>query len=137
MNVTNINSYSVDPITNPFSVASQYIPELNIICIYDGILTIQDNSTLAQIGIVSKEDALNAPIRYDVSYDGLQNMYGGNFFTKVRDWFKNKALPWVKEHGPQLAAAAKAAAPLVGLGQGVVGGRALPRRRVKARLHRL
>jgi hypothetical protein len=133
INVTNINPYSVGGVVLPYELA--YQPEINIICVYDGILTIQNNSTLAQIGIVSKEDALTAPTRYDLSFNALENMYGGNFFTKVRDWFKNKAIPWVKEHGPQIAKVASMAAPLVGLGaHGELGGAHVRRRSLRHRL---
>lgn len=131
MNVSNINPFSV---TGGIGTNSPLSPELNIICIYEGILTIQDNSTLAQIGVVSKQDALTAPIRYDFKFSALESMYGGNFFTKVRDWVRDKAIPWVKQHGPEIASVAKAVAPLVGLGE---GGAALPRHHLRSRLHRI
>jgi hypothetical protein len=131
--VQNINPYSLGGL-DPSNAALQ--PELNIICIYEGILTIQDNSTLAQIGVVSKQDALTAPIRYDICFSAMEAMYGGNFFTKVRDWIKNKAIPWVKEHGPTIAKVASTVAPLIGLGEGS-GGASLSRRRVRSRLQRI
>jgi hypothetical protein len=139
LDCVNINPYST--VNYPASVAYteanvKMQPELNIVCIYEGILTIQDNSTLAQIGVVSKQDALTAPIRYDYCFSAMEAMYGGNFFTKVRDWVKNKAIPWVKEHGPQIASVARAVAPLVGLGEGE-GGARLNRQQLKSRLRRI
>lgn len=137
VNFANINPYSTSA-SLPYNANTVLFPELNIICIYEGILTIQDNSTLAQIGVVSKQDALTAPTRYDLSFNAIEMMYGGNFFTKVRDWFKNKAIPWVKQHGPEIAKVASAVAPLVGLGEGEgEGGARLQRRHLKSRLHRI
>lgn len=136
LGVKNINPYANTAPDEDVPVYDYPIaPEVNIICVYDGILTIQNNSTLAQIGIVSKQDALTAPTRYDLSFNAVENMYGGNFFTKVRDWFKNKAIPWVKEHGPQIAKVASMAAPLVGLGaHGELGGASIKRRSLRHRL---
>jgi len=120
-----------------YSNLNQFVafrPELNILCVYDGILTIRDNSTIAQIGVVSKEDALTAEIRYDLCFNSLEAMYGGNFFGNIRDFFKQKVVPFAKKYGPAALQIGKTVAPLLGLGE---GGAAMHRRKLKSRLHRV
>lgn len=60
-------------------------PDLYVICVYDGYLDIFDNSATAIIGAVTGSDILTTPITYDISYHEMQKIYGGDFFSKVRD----------------------------------------------------
>ncbi len=59
--------------------------DLYILAVYDGYLDIFNNSAQAIIGAVTNEDILSTPISYDVSYHEIQKIYGGDFFSKVRD----------------------------------------------------
>lgn len=61
------------------------IPDLCVIAVYDGYLDIYNNSAKAVIGAISNEDVLTTPITYDISYHELQKVYGGDFFSKLRD----------------------------------------------------
>lgn len=60
-------------------------PDLYILAVYDGYLDIFNNSATAVIGAVSNSDIMSTPVTYDISYHELQKIYGGDFFTKVRD----------------------------------------------------
>lgn len=60
-------------------------PDLYVLCVYDGFLDIYNNSAQAIIGAVTNSDILSTPVTYDISYHELQKIYGGDFFSKVRD----------------------------------------------------
>lgn len=60
-------------------------PDLYVLCVYDGFLDIYNNSAQAIIGAVTNSDILATPVTYDISYHELQKIYGGDFFSKVRD----------------------------------------------------
>lgn len=60
-------------------------PDLYVLCVYDGFLDIYNNSAQAIIGAVTNSDILSTPVTYDISYHELQKVYGGDFFSKVRD----------------------------------------------------
>lgn len=59
--------------------------DLCVIAVYDGYLDIYNNSASAIIGAVTGSDVLSTPVTYDISYHELQKIYGGDFFSKVRD----------------------------------------------------
>lgn len=73
MNVTNINQYT------------NITPDLYILAIYDGVLEIFDNSARSYIGVINASDILNAPVSHEVSYNQLEKVYGGDFFSKFKD----------------------------------------------------
>lgn len=73
LNVTNINQ------------TKALEPDLYILAVYDGYLDIFNNSATAVIGAVTNSDILSTPVTYDISYHELQKIYGGDFFSKVRD----------------------------------------------------
>lgn len=59
--------------------------DLYVLAVYDGYLDIYDNTAMAVIGAVTNSDVLNVPASYDVSYHEIQKIYGGDFFSKIRD----------------------------------------------------
>lgn len=84
MNITNQNQFD----TIPF--------DLYIIAVYDGIMTLSNNSGTTQIGVVSKMDVLNAP-EADMSYNELLTVYGGgSFFSTLGDVAK-KTLGFLRD----------------------------------------
>jgi len=88
-------------------------PDLYIICVFDGVLTITNNSAFGQIGVISKQDVLTAPVRYDISYNMLEKVYGGgNFFSKFRDVLSNIG-KGIQKYAPGVLSAAKAISPVV------------------------
>lgn len=60
-------------------------PDLYVLAVYDGFLDIYNNSAQAIIGAVSNSDVLSIPTTNDISYHEIQKIYGGDFFSKVRD----------------------------------------------------
>lgn len=60
-------------------------PDLYVLAVYDGFLDVYNNSAQAIIGAVSNSDVLSIPVSNDISYHEIQKIYGGDFFTKVRD----------------------------------------------------
>lgn len=77
MNITNVNQ----------TVTLQ--PDFYCIIVYDGIMTIFDNSCRTYLGILNETEVLNMPIREDISYNQLEKVYGGDFFSKFKDFFTN------------------------------------------------
>lgn len=72
LNVTNVNP------------TVTYSPDLYIIAVYDGVLTISNNSAIGQIGVISSRDVLTAP-NSNVNYNELQKIYGGDFFSSFKN----------------------------------------------------
>ena len=102
------------------------IPTLYTIIISEGTFTIQENRSIAQIGVVSKQDVLDAELAPEVEYDSLDEMYGGNFFSGLKDISNSvldvakKALPIAREGfsiAKDVAPYAAMALPLLGLGE--------------------
>jgi len=102
-------------------------PDLYIVCVYEGILSISNNSAWSEIGIVSKNDVLNAPLS-NISYNHLEKMAGGDFFSKFKDVVGSiahgaqKALPYVKDAAEIAGKIAPYTVPLLfGVGEGGCG----------------
>lgn len=145
------------PAVNPVEY-NTLTPEINVTCIYPGIMTIKDNQCSAQVGIISREQALTAPIHYDTDWNELVNLYGGrnggNFFDGLKT-FGKKALNAIRTYAPAVLKGVETVAPLLGLGanQGsalaagsigyqaasgkggvLVGGKSVDRKKLKDRL---
>lgn len=72
MTVTNQNQYQT------------ITPDMYIICVFDGTLVISNTSAMASIGVASREDVLMAPVAHNISYNELEKIYGGDFFSKFK-----------------------------------------------------
>ena len=62
-------------------------PQLNILVVYDGIMTIGNGFASRNINNLNRSQILNAEIDPNLSYNQLQHMFGGNFFTDVGHFF--------------------------------------------------
>ena len=60
-------------------------PDLYVVAVYDGVLEIFDNSARAYIGVINGHDILTVPVNHEVSYNSLEKIYGGDFFSKFKD----------------------------------------------------
>lgn len=110
-------------IGNP-NLSNSCSPELYIVTVSEGSFTIVENRAVAQIGVISKEDILNAKSNPFIDYSAARGVYGGgDFFGSVGDWFKGayntvkgaveKAAPVVRDVA---SVAAKVAPLLAGVG---------------------
>lgn len=63
-------------------------PDMYIIAVYDGTLVISNTSAMASIGVVTKEEVLNAPPG-NISFHELENIYGGDFFGRFKNFVGN------------------------------------------------
>jgi hypothetical protein len=132
---------------NPSSQGVNY--DLYTVVISEGTFTVMDNRSVAQIGVMSKEDVLNAKSNDFVDFETVQKYYGGDFFGSIGDFFSgayNKtkgaveaAVPLIQKGieigktvgpyvAPLLAAAGKKKAG------SVVGGKMLSRSDLKKRI---
>jgi hypothetical protein len=136
MSVTNQSQYSSFPV------------DLYIIAVYDGIMTISNNSGTTQIGVVSKRDVLDAPDA-DMNYNELTAIYGGgDFFSNlgnivrgIPDWLKrtkavSKGLRLLPVPGANVASTV---ADILGYGEEesggiLVGGKKMSRKEMRKRL---
>lgn len=74
-------------------------PDLYIVAVYDGTLVISNTSAMASIGVVSKEEVLNAPMSTNISYRELEAIYGGDFFGKFKN-FLGDVNSFLKKYKP-------------------------------------
>ncbi len=111
-----------------------------IICVNEGTFTVDlsNNSARQQIGVISRQEILDAAYLPKVDYNAALNMWGGDIYSSIKSGVKHIAsaaktvAPYVAKAAPYVAKAAKYvpdALALVGLGEGI-----RPRRRpLKAR----
>ena len=84
LNITNINQNVT------------LYPELYIIVVNDGTLTITPSQCMGSIGVPSVEQVLNAPMA-PFSFHDLHNVYGGGFFDSFKN-FLGKAHSFIKDN---------------------------------------
>lgn len=119
--------------------------ELYIVAVYDGILTLANNSGTTQQGVVTRQDVLTAPMHH-MNYNELTSIYGGgSFFSKFGDILR-KGANYVKDNKliskglgiipHPYAQLGSQAANILGLGEGGVleGGRPMTRKMMRKRL---
>lgn len=111
-----------------------------IVMISEGIWTIENLNSVPQIGILSKEDILNAKASPYINYSSADNIYGGDFLGKFKK-FGNKIYRGIKDIAPYAIDAGKIAMqvapyilPLLGLGEDqdcdggvMIGGKKMPK----------
>lgn len=74
-------------------------PDMYIVAVFDGTLVISNTSAMASIGVVSKEEVLNAPMSTNISYRELEAIYGGDFFGKFKN-FLGDVNSFLKKYKP-------------------------------------
>lgn len=100
-------------------------PTLFVVVVYEGTFNVDDGNCSHMIGVLSREDVLNSRRVPGVSYQQAQDVFGGNFFTKIKNAFQSVGR-FAKQHkllskglslipDPRAQAAAKLAQS-VGLG---------------------
>jgi hypothetical protein len=72
-------------VTNTNQVLT-YTPDMYIIAVYDGTLVISNTSAMASIGVVTKQEVLDAPVNHMIHYNELEKIYGGDFFGKFKNF---------------------------------------------------
>ena len=124
-----------------------------IVTINEGVFTIQDNRSISQIGVISRQDILDAQSSPQVDYYDVRDVQGlGDFFGDVGRFGRN-VIQGIKEYAPKVARfvkddilpIAKEVAkllPMLGLGgEGsggvVVGGELMNRRQLRDRIRQL
>jgi hypothetical protein len=90
---------------------------LYIVVVSEGTFTIMENRSIAQIGVMSKQDVLHAQSLPYVDYDMVQKYYAGDFFGSIGD-FLNRAYSGIKHVASDVASGAERAIDL--------GNKALP-----------
>lgn len=124
----NVTATNINQTNNVF-------PTLYIVTVSEGVFNILDNRSVSQIGVVSKQDVMEAKQHLSdyVDYEMIQEINGGNFFSGIAKFGHNlvekirpvahkiyeigkKIAPYVKT-GIDIA---KFAAPFMGLGEGGV-----------------
>ncbi len=62
--------------------------DMYLICVYDGIVSVGAGSAFKQLGVISHSDVLNQSDDNAIPYHVLEKVYGGDFFSSVRDFGK-------------------------------------------------
>jgi len=115
-------------------------PTLFVVCVYEGVFTVQDGNCSQQIGVLSREDVLNSRIVRGINYQQAQDVFGGSFWDTLGRAF-GTAGRFIKDHkllsrglalipNPYAQGASRAAAA-VGLG---MSGGSLTNDDIKGRL---
>ena len=95
---------------------------LYIVVVSEGVFSIGNNSASTQVGVISKTEILQAESFPEGDYTERKNLYGGNFWTNLKNFASNirsgisKVAPYIKkavEVGKQVA---PIVAPLMGIG---------------------
>jgi hypothetical protein len=103
---------------------------LYIIVVSEGTFTIEDNRSVTQIGVISRQDILNAKSSPNVNYHDVEKVMGsGSFFGDLKRFGKS-AFEQIKKYGPSVLKTvredvipiAKELAPLLAAGDGVIVG---------------
>jgi hypothetical protein len=118
-------------------------PTMYLVVISEGIWTVENMNSISQIGVLSKQDIVEAHKKRGYNYSGLDNIYGGNILNTLKKygrkiWHGIKvAAPYIKK-GIDVASTVAKLAPLVGLGDDVddyggvaVGGRRRYKRKAR------
>jgi hypothetical protein len=93
-----------------------------VVVVSQGIITIGENRSVTQIGIISADQILNSGSFPTANFQELQSIYGGNIWDSIKGFFSNvksgirEAAPVAKTLWKAAKAAAPIVAPLVGLG---------------------
>lgn len=90
-----------------------------IVTVSEGTWTVENLNSIPQIGVLSKEDILNAKSSPMIDYSATDSIYGGDFIGKVKEIGRN-VLAGIKTAWPYIKTAAEVAgvvAPLIGLGE--------------------
>lgn len=100
--VTNINQ------------SSEVNPTLYIIAVSEGVFNILDNRSVSQIGVVSKQDILDAKqhLADYVDYEMIQSVNGGNFFSGLEK-FGHNLIERIRPFAKQVYEIGKKVAPYV------------------------
>lgn len=122
MNVTvkNVNVGSNAPAT--------ITPTLYVVIVSEGTFTIENNRSVSQIGVISKQDVLDSKTSPLVDYHAIKNIYGGDFFSGFKEIAGKtlsgiqQALPYIKTGIDVAERVAPYAVPLLGLGSDDEGG---------------
>lgn len=73
------------------------IPTLYVVVVYEGTFNVRDGNCSHMIGVLSRQDVLNAKRVPGITYKKAYDVYGGSFFTKVKDALR-AAHDYAKEH---------------------------------------
>ncbi len=73
-------------------------PTLYMVVVSEGIFTIEENRSIAQIGIMSKEDVLNAQQMKQVDYNMIWRIQGGSFLSSLKSFGENLLSPLKSAH---------------------------------------
>ncbi len=105
-------------------------------------MTVQNNSSLASTGIVTKMDVLNSASSPFIDYRTIRSLYGGDFISDLKLLGRN-IFSGIQKALPIVSSVVGHVAPLIGLGGcedcgeeggALVGGRRMRKSSLKHRL---
>ena len=68
---------------------SSIVPTLYVVIVYEGTFNVQDGNCSYMIGVLSREDVLNSQEVPGISYQKSMDVFGGSFFSKMKDAFRS------------------------------------------------
>lgn len=147
----------IDVTFKNFNQTNDLICDFYIVTISEGVFTIQDNRSISQIGVISRQDILDSQTSPQVDYYDVRRVQGlGDFFGAVGDVgrfgrnilegikkYAPKALRFVKEDILPIAKEVIKLLPMLGMGgEGgnggvVVGGELMNRQQLRNRIQKM
>jgi len=125
--------------------AGAQIPQLTVLIISTGVMTVAQQNVVRSVGILSNEDVLNSKTQPTVPYRATGDLYGGGWWDDFKSGFMSvirpvaniasKIVPFV---APELAPISSAINSAVGnglMGGRMVGGRKVSRAALARALH--
>ena len=121
------------------------IPQLTVLIISTGVMTVAQQNVVRSVGILSNEDVLNSKTQPAMPYRATGDLYGGGWWDDFKSGFMSvirpvaniasKIVPFV---APELAPITSAISSAVGnglIGGRMVGGRKVSRAALARALH--
>ncbi len=106
----NLNVGSQNGLVAPFNAALNLV--LYIVTISEGCLTIEDNRSVTQIGVMSQNDVLNSLNAPLVDFNEVKKFAGASFWSNVKDFFSDVG-HGVKKAYDTIAPIARVVAPII------------------------
>lgn len=115
--------------------AEDQIPQLTVLIISTGVMTVAQQNVVRSVGILSNEDVLNSKTQPTVPYRATGDLYGGGWWDDFKSGFMSvirpvaniasKIVPFVAPEFAPISSAINSA-----VGNGLIGGRMVGGRKV-------
>jgi hypothetical protein len=72
-------------------------PTFHCVVVYEGVFAIDNGSCSTEINVLNKNQVLSANVMPSIKFTPSKDIYGGDLFQGLRNFFSEKVLPLIKE----------------------------------------